>query len=177
MLPISRTTKKGFTLVETLVAISILMISIVGPFYSIYKAVQATYIARDQLIATELAQEGIEYVRNTRDQAFLTNLAAPGSVPWTYGLDPCIGGIGCTVDAGVDPILGATACSGKCDFLYLSGTGFYNQKKVGTATRFTRTVRVNVISSNEMVVTVTVSWYNLQIPYTVTLSEHLYNWL
>ena len=52
-----------FTLVETLIAISIVTIAISGPMLSASRALIAANIARDQLTASYLAQEGIEYVR------------------------------------------------------------------------------------------------------------------
>lgn len=166
---------RGFTLVETLVAISILMISIVGPFYSVYKAVQVTYISRDQLIATTLAQEGVEYVRNVRDSNYLYNLKnSSAPVSWMNGLSACTGK-NCTVDATENTA--PTTCSGTCNPLYISSTNLYTQQVTGTATRFTRTVTITTVSANESTVTVTISWVNLHVPYTITISEHLYNWL
>lgn len=166
MTPIRR--PQGFTLVETLVAITILMVSIVGPYYSVYKAVQATYVSRDQLIATTLAQEGVEYVRNVRDTNYLS------SQPWMNGLAACQGKT-CMVDATEN--IAPTTCSGTCTPLYVSGSDLYTQQVTGTATRFTRSVSISTVSANEVVVTVTVSWVNLRVPYTITINEHLYNWL
>lgn len=169
--------QRGFTLVETLVAIAILMISIVGPLYSVYQAVQSTYIARDQLIATSLAQEGIEYVRHNRDSTYLYNLAHPsGTVNWMNGLSACqVAGKSCTIDAadGTNP---PVTCAAACTPLNLSATGLYVQS-AGTPTRFTRSVKINTVNQNEVVVLVTVSWVNSHIPFSITVTEHLYNWL
>lgn len=170
------TRTQGFTLVETLVAITILMVSIVGPFYSVYKAVQATYISRDQLIATTLGQEGVEYVRNIRDSNYIYNLAHPGNtVSWMNGLAPCQNANGCMVDATENTA--PTTCSGACNPLYVSSTNLYTQQVTGTVTRFTRTVKITTVSATEVTVNVTITWYNLRIPYTITITEHLYNWL
>ncbi len=59
--------KKGLTLVETLVAISILTISVIGPLGIIAQALHTSYYTRDQMTAYYLAQEAVEYVRNLRD--------------------------------------------------------------------------------------------------------------
>lgn len=171
----TRASLKGFTLVETLVAISILMVSIVGPMYSVFQAVQTTYIARDQLIATSLAQEGVEYIRNTRDSNYLYNLGHPsGMVNWMNGLAPCTGGNTCMVDA--TNTQAPTTCAASCLPLVVSATNLYAYGS-GTTTRFTRSVNINTVSANEVVVLVTVSWINARVPYSVVVTEHLYNWL
>ena len=59
--------ERGLTLVETLVAISILTIAVVGPLGIIAQALHTSYYTRDQMTAYYLAQEAIEYVRNIRD--------------------------------------------------------------------------------------------------------------
>ncbi|KND49170.1 MAG: putative Type IV pilus pilin [Parcubacteria bacterium C7867-008] len=166
--------RSGFTLVETLVAIAILTISIVGPYYSIYKAVQTTYIARDKLIATSLAQEGVEYVRNTRDSNYLYNIANPGSpVNWMYTLTPCKG-MKCTVDVtGYQP---PTACATTCTPLNLTPSNLYSYSS-GTVTRYTRSVIITDVTPTEVVVVVTVSWKNAQVNNSLVVTEHLYNWL
>ena len=69
---------KGFTLVETLVAISILMIAIVGPMTIAQNGLSSSIYAREQFIAQFLAQDALEYVRNVRDNN--TNLSY-GKIP------------------------------------------------------------------------------------------------
>jgi len=65
------TTKRGFTLIEAMIAVTILTLSVAGPLYTANSAIVASMIARDQLIASYLAQEGIEYVRAMRDYQYL----------------------------------------------------------------------------------------------------------
>lgn len=62
------TTKKGFTLVETLVAISILLLAIIGPMTIAQRGIQSSYFATEQVTAVFLAQEAIEAVRQLRDE-------------------------------------------------------------------------------------------------------------
>ena len=54
----------GFTLVETLVAISIFTISILGMLSVLASSIANTTYAKQKMVATYLAQEGIEYIRN-----------------------------------------------------------------------------------------------------------------
>lgn len=175
---------RGFTLVETMVAVAIVAVSIVGPLYSVQKGVVASYVARDRLVASSLAQEGVEYVQAIRDNNFLYNIANPGAPrSWLYGIDGTGGSSNCTAASGcrVDPTQNTiAACSGTCSALNLSSGGVYNHTAVsGTnvATRFVRTVKLTSISATEMKVSVTVTWITSKIPYSVTVTENLQNWL
>ncbi|MES3005800.1 MAG: prepilin-type N-terminal cleavage/methylation domain-containing protein [Patescibacteria group bacterium] len=64
---------RGFTIVETLVAISILMLALTGPLLIITQALKASYYSRDQITAFYLAQEAVEYIRNIRDKTSLSS--------------------------------------------------------------------------------------------------------
>ncbi|MBP9802925.1 MAG: prepilin-type N-terminal cleavage/methylation domain-containing protein [Candidatus Pacebacteria bacterium] len=57
----------GFTLVETLVAISIFTIALIGMLNITGGTISDTNYAKDKLVANYLASEGIEYIRNLRD--------------------------------------------------------------------------------------------------------------
>lgn len=63
--------KKGFTLVEVLIAISIFVTSALAMLVTLSSGLTQTNYARDRLVASYLAQEGIEYLRNTRDNEML----------------------------------------------------------------------------------------------------------
>ena len=67
----------GFTLVETLVAISIFSMSILGLLSILSGGISNTGYAKQKIIAGYLAQEGIEYVRNMRDTSMLYNAIDP----------------------------------------------------------------------------------------------------
>lgn len=66
-----RRINKGFTLVETLVAISIFTVSLLGIMSVLASGISNTSYAKQKMVASYLAQEGIEYVRNMRDTAVL----------------------------------------------------------------------------------------------------------
>ncbi|MDB5245055.1 MAG: seg [Parcubacteria group bacterium] len=162
---------QGFTLVETLVAIAILMIAIVAPFYSIQQSITTSYVTRDQLIATSLAQEGVEYIYYLRDTNYLT----PGN-SWTQGMAPCFTQGGCIVDPSTGSI---SACGngGGCAPLNLTSGGIYTQGGSSPTTRFTRTVKATTISVNQIEVTSQVSWTTNHSSFTTTVTEELYNWI
>lgn len=71
----------GFTLVETLVAISVLLIVIVGPMTVATNSARSTSFSSEQVQAFFLAQEGLELAQKARDDLLL------GSVDFTTGWD------------------------------------------------------------------------------------------
>src|ERR1035437_7381734 len=73
----------GFTLVETLVAIAILMIAIAGPLTVAEKGLSASIYARDQLMASYLAQDAMESIKNIVDSNELDK-ANGGTTDWLY---------------------------------------------------------------------------------------------
>lgn len=62
---------RGFTILETLVAISILVLALTAPLAIVAQALRSSYYARDQVTAYFLAQEAVEFLRNMRDNAGL----------------------------------------------------------------------------------------------------------
>src|SRR3989338_10664612 len=72
--------KKAFTLIETLVAVTILSAAVAGPMALSIKSIGSAAVSQDQLVAFYLGQEVMEYVRNVRD----TNLI--GGNNWLKGL-------------------------------------------------------------------------------------------
>ena len=67
----TKTSQAGMTLIETLVAITILTVAIVSPMSLTMQSLSASYYARDQVIAFNLAQEAIESLRARRDANIL----------------------------------------------------------------------------------------------------------
>ncbi len=63
--------EKGFSLVETLVAITILLLVIIGPMTISSRTAQSTSFSSEQVIAFFLAQEGAELAQKARDDLLL----------------------------------------------------------------------------------------------------------
>ena len=59
--------KNGFTLIETLVAVSIFTMSIMALLVVLTQGIANNNYAKKKILASYLAQEGIEYIRNMRD--------------------------------------------------------------------------------------------------------------
>ena len=81
----------GFTLIEALVAISILMIAIASPMALAQQGLSSATLSKDQMIAAFLAQDGIESVKNIRDQISARGITT-GNTDWLNNplLSPCI---------------------------------------------------------------------------------------
>ena len=80
---IIKKTEKGYSLVEVLIAVSILMLAIVGPLTIAAKSLQSAQYARQQTTAFFLAQEGITAVNTFRNWYALQ--AYIGSTdPWDW---------------------------------------------------------------------------------------------
>lgn len=167
--------KRAFTLIEAMIAVTILTLSISGPLYTANSAIVASMTARDQLTASYLAQEGIEYVRAMRDYEFLAAYQAAKTVPdpnvsitaWNNFLTGDTSHSGavtqcrtatCTIDTTRDMgygsgfalcITGGTCGSSK---LYRLDDGRYvtdRSSLSGTATAFSRTIQVVNIPGTE----------------------------
>lgn len=162
-----QTRQAGFSLIETLVAISILVVAIVGPMTIAARGLQSAYHSRDQLTATLLAQEGIEIVRAKRDGYALAAAASGLSDDW-YNEIPELGNCqtagGCAFD--IRDASASTACTGpsytECRLYYDSTIGaqrgIYTHNTIGfSMSPFTRRI-VLTGDSTSANVTVEVSW-------------------
>lgn len=168
-------TKFGFTLIETLIAVTILLIAVVGPIALIGDSIRKMYYARDEALAINLAQEGIEMVRQVRDSnmlsgsAWLTTLA-----DGTYMIDAG------NFMAG-SPSTFVIYCGAVCipQPIYIdSATGLYRQGTVFTSTRFSRIVTISGagLPANERQVTSTVTWLTGGSTGSVSVSEYVFSW-
>jgi len=191
---------RGFTLVETLVAISIFTMSILAVLVVLTQGIANDSYAKKKITASYLAQEGIEYIRNMRDtfvlydpidrqtgwNAFNSKIA--GEI-FPSGNIICAqsNGDGCWFGdlASGDftnpsqPMIGITveACTGPCrPLLYDEATGKYGYAS-GVDSGFIRKVTVNQISADQVEVSSTVSWTQNSGNYSITFSENLFNWI
>ena len=80
------TKKGGFTLLEVIVAIFLLTVGVGGSLVLINQTLSATQILPQKLIASYLAQEGIEIAKNVRDSNLLKIHQGLGGVNWDSGL-------------------------------------------------------------------------------------------
>ena len=168
--------KKGFTIIESLVAVSILVVAVVGALSAVQTGLSSYIYSKDQIIAFYLAQEGFEQIRNLRDENRLA------SRDWLYGVaqnsnDPCYFGEACIVDPVNTPA--PTRCSGvgSCPYLRQDvATGFFGHDSSWSVTQFRREITLSSINADEIAVTVTVSWTKGIINRQFKARENLLNW-
>ncbi len=152
---------KGFTLIETLVAITILMISIVGPLTIAQKSLMAATLAKDQVIASFLAQEVVEKIKNDRD----LHLRSGNKIndTWLTAFDS---------DSG--------NCVNSACPLYIQSDGIYGTDDTNNNfSKFKKKVTVERGPSsdnlNEFIVTATIYWNTGTIENQVKLVNVIYN--
>ena len=129
---ITQTTRRGFTIIETLVAIAILMIAVAGPLSIASKGLGSALYAKDQMTASYLAQETMEILKNRRYNAadFET---------WVTSVQNCVAASSgrCNVDS-TDSISSfiTPSCNPLCA-LYTDSNGLYTSHS-GSPTIYTR---------------------------------------
>lgn len=176
--------KSGFTLIETLVAVSLLAVAIVAPMALTTQSLTAAYYARDQVTAFNLAQEGIEAIRAIRDGHIL-EISQTADASGIDLFSPIPLDQDFTVDSRqTSPLNAIQACAGTCPALQVDSTntlyGYDPDTTAWVPTHFTRTMRVKYVgtSHDEIRVSATVSWPTAsgQIR-SFTIFENLYRWV
>jgi prepilin-type N-terminal cleavage/methylation domain-containing protein len=171
--------RKGFTLVETLVAISVLSLSILGTYTAVQSGLQKSIYVKDQIVAFYLVQEAMEYIHNVRDNNGLASINSQmgggPAINWLTGLAtvgaPCEIGKVCSIDSNAGTVSYCGTTVGSCAPLNQNSTTYLYGNTTGagwSATKFKREVRFEDITGNtgkELLVTVTVSWgsYSFQV--------------
>ena len=173
------TKQSGFSLVETLVAITILSIVIVGPMTIVSSAARSTSFSSEQVTAFFLAQEGPELVEKVRNDLLLEYFANAntGNDPWADFTRTANGGIfrlcyksvnqnGCAFSINSTGALSApVSCSSLSDCnIYLDTTTAVSRSRYtltatgNTLTQFTRQIILEQVNANEVKVTSRVTW-------------------
>lgn len=175
---------KGFTLIESLVGVTVLLTAIVGPLTIASRGVSSGTISRDQILAYNLAQEALEAAHNQRDRNALTD---PTDPEWLRGLvGPgseiiCEGENGCLVEDIQRSSIQFEECNDECAVIrqHTSGLYGYGNGSSWTDTKFRRTMRITTpVGGNpdEAQVVVTVSWPQGSIARNIVLREALFRW-
>lgn len=184
----------GFTLIETLVAVLVLVLGLLGPLALAAQSISAGRLSRNRLIAANLAQEGIELVRNLRDENIIVQ------APWQglRDIDTCENGnINCLQPSAspymidfVKPVVASDdkkLASHDGDPLYLESIGgcscssYVETLSLGAEkTVFTRKIFIELapadLNTGPMIVRSVVSWTQLGVDRVVELRAELYNW-
>lgn len=161
--------ERGFTLLEVLIAVSVLTIGAIGMFAVVAQNIAFSSVVSNRLVAAYLAQEGVEIVRNIRDTNFLQIRRGVGT-NWRAGLDGCSGGC----EADYDDTVLAPAAS----LRFLRKSGVLYSYDVGNDMIFKRKITITPDGlTTKMLVEVEVSWQERGASYKVLAATELYDWL
>lgn len=156
--------QKAFTLIESMIAITLIVSGITGLLVLVNRSIGFASLAFNQLTAANLAQEGIELTRNIRDNNWMNKKN------WLTGLEDGIYQIDYTEDKLVDlaeredqPLL----------FDELIG---YNYTQ-GDDSFYHRKIELTLINANELRVKSIITWSTKGGKNFETIAEdHLFNW-
>jgi|SRR3989344_1948037 len=151
---------KGFTLLETIVAVGLIVVGLVSALSLVVSSLFYITNVQDRLVTANLIAEGIEVVRNIRDNNWL------GNQSWNNGL----------TDGDYQVAYDSTSLSsGSNPLLFDSNTGLYNYAS-GAPTSYVRIVSITNLSAYEIKVLSTVTWQRRGITYNNSAEDHLFNW-
>lgn len=176
-------TKRGFTLLETLVAIIILITGILGPLTLAARSISSASTTRNRIIALNLAEEGMEFIRNKRDTNFIQGN------DWLAGLGPCGSANGCRVDffKKIPGNKDLRACSANCPPLRRNdATKIFSYNNSDPKSIFTRIIFIAGVAdydippdgdNDEIKVTVEVTWKERFSNPTLKAEMRLFRWV
>jgi len=151
---------KGFTLLETIVAVGLIVVGLVAALALITTSLFYVSNIQDRLAAANLIAEGIEVVRNIRDNNWLQNKV------WNNGL--------ANGDYQV-AYNSTTLFSFSGSPLLLDSNGIYNYTS-GAATSYVRKISIINLSNYEIRIISMVTWQRRGITYSSSAEDHLFNW-
>jgi prepilin-type N-terminal cleavage/methylation domain-containing protein len=188
---VRKNNQAGFSLVETLVAITILLLVVAGPMTVSMSTARSTGFAAEQVQAFLLAQEGAELAQKARDEIVLPGIdESPMEYYWDDFANPtsgdfttCFDTNGCALglnnEGGVVIAVG-DCVSGACK-LYYNDDGersryTYDSQSAST-TPFTRTITFQRVEDWDVKVVSKVTWRTgtLRKTQEVEVETHLFD--
>ena len=159
--------EKGFTLIETFVAVLILVFAVIGPLGLLSKAIADGNYAKNQVTAYYLAQEAVELFINQRDR----NLEESPS-DWSGAFDDCSQNNPCRVyfEGG----LRIEPCIGDSCKLYIIDDR-YTHEWSDDPSLFSRYIYLSEADDRKANLSVVVEWMNKTQPVNFTLNTQVFN--
>lgn len=161
-------TTSGYSLIEVLVAVALLMFAIVGPMTIAVKSSQSSQYARQQTTAFFLAQEGISIVNTIRNNEALAWANDSRVDAWRWlddpDLAPCFENYGCNIDfTGASFLSTVTSCEEPedCQMQFSETRGrLVYQMRAGDLTPYRRIITLTKlgIEEEEIQVVSTIQW-------------------
>ena len=165
--------QKAFTLLEVIVALGIITMGILGVFSLVVQTTQVQVTNKNHLIASMLAQEGIELVRQIRDENYIAigNVWNEDVSDWddTFIID--YGGRA-TIDDTADNIAHPST-----QLYYDSTIGLYTHVSAGnTITPFSRIITILNDTATSMVVNCQINWTDQNRAKSYITETELHDW-
>ncbi|MEX2054035.1 MAG: prepilin-type N-terminal cleavage/methylation domain-containing protein [Candidatus Colwellbacteria bacterium] len=161
----SNKNQKGQLLIEAMVAVSLMLVGLLGIFGVLSRSLGLSRVAADQFVAVNLASEGIEIAKNILDSNYRAGNA------WNQGFAN-----GNNYHVGYQSeTLNDQGCE---EELYLNSQGYYDCRAIpGLAVKFKRVLEVENISPNQLNVRSRVNWTGRGgIRLEVEVEDHFYSW-
>lgn len=156
--------KNGFTLMEIIVVIGVIISVLTSTMVLISMTVNSTKASRLKITAISLSQEGLEIVRNIRDNNWLADRRNIAN--WRFGLAP--GDYRVQYDSL--SLISFASVS-------LSLINGYYQYGAGISTPFYRRITLEHLNDNQLRVVSEVSWEEKERRQEISAETRLYNWL
>lgn len=167
----------GISILEVVVAIMIITMGMVGVLSLVIQNVEAQYINKNILMASGLAQEGLELVRNIRDLNWLTSGVDPAN-DWKRNI---VGDGTYTMDyrglASINMAINSMDEAGAR--LYVDGNGLYTHIVTAKPTNFYRLITVTVVNQGSydyLDVKCAIRWKDGTQNHNYVAETYLYNW-
>lgn len=157
--------KRGFTIIEMLVAVFIFTVAISALTLMAGRGIKSARDSQQRITAEFLAIEAMEVVRNIRDSALISaGVTAADNVLSSSGClnTPGGGNDSCSFEYSASGVPSLQQCS-NCR-IYLGSTG-YTYNTTSTQTPFVRRIYLYRLSQSEIRVRVVVQWDNEEIEY------------
>lgn len=152
---------KGFTLIESVVAIFLLTVGTMGAVSLIQQSISFITVSSSQLAASYLAQEAIETVRNIRDTNYLERAV------WDEG-----------IEEGADFRLDYRSQSFpdlSCgDYLKQEGDFYICSPDSGS--KFQRKITISKPQADKIIISIDVSWHERGREHHIYAETELYDW-
>ena len=155
---------KAFTLMEIIIVMGVVISVLTSALVLITMTVNSTRASRSRIIAIGLSQEGLEIVRNIRDNNWLAGRRT--ALDWRQDMNP--GDYRVQYDSSGLLVFSTALLRINNDFYQYAG---------GDNTPFYRKITIEHIGDNQMRIISEVTWNEQGRNRAVSAETRLYNWL
>ena len=152
----------AFSLIEVFVVMTIVLIGLIPAVFLMVKTLDVSVLTLEKLTAAELAQEGVEIVRNIKDSKVISgtfqtwiNSLSDGTYYADYNDN----------NLAPPPI----------PYLKQDSDGFFNYDW-GNTTSFKREIKIKKINDHHLKINSIVSWQHKGNNFNVNVESHLYKY-